>query len=260
MRYRTYPRRTVGARTVRLIETLDQVADRLQIAMVVGSVPGDGSGDIRVVVANASAATLFGYASGTSMVDMDVRALMPSHVSATHRSWVDGYVSRNHRSATGIMGSWRNLDAVRRDGQTVPVQANVADIRNSEERYFVAVFRDRTEEVRAAAQLQQAIDEAHHLQSVAETARREADEARKVAEDGLLRQKRLSGQIMLLRQIFLGTVGLVVMLGLLIATQWFTGRADPDGLAMVERVLLVLTGILGSAMASVFDSRNRPDP
>jgi hypothetical protein len=28
---------------------------------------------------------------------------------------------------------------------------------------------------------------------------------------------------------------------------------------MVERVLLVLTGILGSAMASVFDSRNRGD-
>jgi hypothetical protein len=47
------------------------------------------------------------------------------------------------------------------------------------------------------------------------------------------------------------------MLGVLVMAQWATGTSDPDGLAMVERVLLVLTGILGSAMASVFDSRNR---
>jgi len=78
-----------------------------------------------------------------------------------------------------------------------------------------------------------------------------------LAEDGLLRQKRLSGQITLLRQIFAGTVGLIMMLGMLIVAQWATGTTDPDGLAMIERVLLVLTGILGSAMASVFDSRNR---
>ncbi len=77
------------------------------------------------------------------------------------------------------------------------------------------------------------------------------------AEEDALAHKRLSGQINLLRQIFAGTIGLVVMLGILVVAQWATGTTDPDGLAMVERVLLVLTGILGSAMASVFDSRNR---
>lgn len=46
------------------------------------------------------------------------------------------------------------------------------------------------------------------------------------------------------------------MLGLLIITSWITGNNEAkDSLAMIERVLLVLTGILGSAMASVFDSR-----
>jgi PAS domain S-box-containing protein len=249
---------------MKVIETLQQVGDRLQIAMVVGSVPSDGSGDITIQFANNAAATLFGYADGVAMVGLDVLRLMPAAISKDHRARVDGYVSKGNRSATGIMGSWRNLDAVRRDGQIIPVQANVGDIRNSEERYFVAVFRDRTEEIRQSRQLEQALDEARHLQEMSERARQEAEqlrheseEARKSAEDGLLRQKRLSGQIMLLRQIFMGTVGLVLMLGLLIATQWLTGRADPDGLAMVERVLLVLTGILGSAMASVFDSRNR---
>ncbi len=50
------------------------------------------------------------------------------------------------------------------------------------------------------------------------------------------------------------------MLGLLIITSWVTGNNEAkDSLAMIERVLLVLTGILGSAMASVFDSRNSID-
>jgi PAS domain S-box-containing protein len=249
---------------MKVIETLEQVGDRLQIAMVVGSVPTDGSGNIAILFANNAAATLFGYPSGPTMKGVDVLSLMQDQYGVGHRAHVDGYVSRGHKSATGIMGSWRNLEALRKDGQVIPVQANVADIRNSEERYFVAVFRDRSEEVRQARQLEQALDEAHHLQAMADRARQEAekmhleaDEARKSAEDGLLKQKRLSGQIMLLRHIFMGTIGLVIMLGVLIATQWLTGRADPDGLAMVERVLLVLTGILGSAMAAVFDSRNR---
>ena len=94
---------------------------------------------------------------------------------------------------------------------------------------------------------------------LADQMRTEAEQARRAAEDGLLRQRRLSGQITLLRQIFAGTIALVVMLGVLVVAQWATGVSDPDGLAMVERVLLVLTGILGSAMASVFDSRHRGD-
>jgi len=92
---------------------------------------------------------------------------------------------------------------------------------------------------------------------IAEAATKEANDAKLQAQEGLLKQKRLSGQITLLRQIFGGTVGLIIMLGMLIVAQWATGTTDPDGLAMIERVLLVLTGILGSAMASVFDSRNR---
>ena len=76
-----------------------------------------------------------------------------------------------------------------------------------------------------------------------------------------MKEKKLTGQITLLRQIFAGTVGLVGMLGLLIVASWLTGNQEnnKDALAMIERVLLVMTGILGSAMASVFDSKNKPD-
>lgn len=247
---------------MKVSETLEQVAERLQVAMVVGSVPVDGSGDIRLLFANAPAASLFGFPGGRAMIGLDVRDLMPASIAKDHRSIVSDYVGRANggsRLAGGVMGSWRQLEAKRRDGTTVPVQVNVADIRNSEERYFVAIFTDRSEEVRREGALKAAVDEAEKLATEAEEARREAEQAKQQAEDGLLRQKRLTGQITLLRQIFTGTILLVVMLGVLVVAQWATGVTDPDGLAMVERVLLVLTGILGSAMASVFDSRNRGD-
>jgi PAS domain S-box-containing protein len=235
---------------MKVIETLQQVADRLQVALVVSSVPSPGDGRTMIVYANSSAAAMFGHASGTSMIGVDVRSLMPVDVAKDHTSHVDRYVQEGHSRPNSIMGSWRNLVGIRKDGSQFPVQVNVADIRNAEERYFVAVFRDRTQEVKVSKELETALAEAESLRTKAES-------AQQVAEDNLLKQQRLSGQVNLLRQIFTGTVVLVVMLGLLIATQWVTGKTDPDGLAMVERILLVLTGILGSAMASVFDSRNR---
>ena len=100
----------------------------------------------------------------------------------------------------------------------------------------------------------EAAEMARAFQEEAEAACLQAEEARAAAEDGLLKQKRLSGQITLLRQIFGGTVGLIVMLGVLVVAQWSTG-SEGEGLSMIKDVLLVLTGILGSAMASVFDSR-----
>lgn len=246
-----------------LRETLTQVADRLQIAFVIGSVPQDDSGDILLLHANAAAASLFGYPDPTSMRGLDVRALMPPEVAAGHQGHVGGYVDRVKRregrmKASTIMGAWRNLEGVRRDGSRVHLAGNVADIVNSEERFFVAIFRDRTVEVEAEERMAEAAERANELRHAAEAAAREAEQARAAAEDGLLRQQRLSGQVTLLRQIFTGTVGLVVMLGLLVVAQWSTG-SQGEGLSMIKDVLLVLTGILGSAMASVFDSRKQPD-
>jgi len=244
-----------------LRETLEQVADRLQVALLVGSVPTDDSGDVVVLHANPPAAALFGYPGPSSMRGLDVRALMPDDVATAHRDHVGGYVDRvsrreGRRSSSSIMGSWRDLHGVRRDGSLVALAGNVADILDGSERYFVAVFRDRTAEVEAAQRMEEAASAADALRAQAEAAAREADDARAAAEDGLLRQRRLSGQITLLRQIFAGTVGLIVMLGVLVVAQWSTG-SEGEGLSMIKDVLLVLTGILGSAMASVFDSRKQ---
>ena len=256
-----------------VLETLQQVAQRLQVAMVIGSVPTDGSGDITLLHANTAAASLFGYPSDVSMKGLDVRALMPDEHAREHRGRVGHYVSRANggsKISSGIMDQWRDLQAKRRDGTLVPVKANVGDIRNSEERYFVAMFLDRSAAVKREEELQDAITQAEAATKRAEKAKEDAEEAaaemkrlkeaaqeaQKIAEDNALKQKRLSGQITLLRQIFAGTVGLVVMLGCLVVAQWSTG-SEGEGLSMIKDVLLVLTGILGSAMASVFDVRTR---
>jgi len=238
---------------MRVIETIEYIGERAQIAMIVGSVPSDGSGNIEIIYANGPAVALFGYPSQKSMIGLDVRSLMPQKIARDHKDNVSSYVERANGGkvrTSSIMGTWRQLEAVRADGTLAPVAANVCDVRNTDERYFLAFFKDRSAEVEKQKELESMI-------KIAEAATKEANDAKLQAQEGLLKQKRLSGQITLLRQIFGGTVGLIIMLGMLIVAQWATGTTDPDGLAMIERVLLVLTGILGSAMASVFDSRNR---
>lgn len=69
-------------------------------------------------------------------------------------------------------------------------------------------------------------------------------------------------KIAILRLIFLGIAMLMAYMGLLVAVDWsLPGSVDSDGVGMAffqtsKDILLVLTGILGSAMASVFDSRS----
>jgi hypothetical protein len=49
------------------METIQYIGERAQIAMIVGSVPIDGGGDISILYANGPAVALFGYPSQRSM-------------------------------------------------------------------------------------------------------------------------------------------------------------------------------------------------
>ena len=66
----------------------------------------------------------------------------------------------------------------------------------------------------------------------------------------------------MLKVIFAGISTLMLFLGLLTLVNWYVpGSVDADGIGaayfqMSKDLLLVMTGILGSAMASVFDSRS----
>lgn len=248
---------------MKVIDTLEMMGDRLQVAIVVCNYP-DEQGDMHILYCNIPAAYLFGYPQPKELVGTDVRQLMPKSVADHHRGYVKDYADRYQSSGghtvrqSSIMGAWRALEAVRKDGTLIPVHANVADIKNSEERYMVAIFRDRSEEVAHEAETKRLMEQLDEVAQEALASKEEALKLKEEADAKLLKEKKLNAQVTLLRQIFTGTVGLVAMLGILIIASWLTGHGESkDALAMIERVLLVMTGILGSAMASVFDSHSK---
>ena len=70
-------------------------------------------------------------------------------------------------------------------------------------------------------------------------------------------------KLAILRLIFLGIAALMGFLGILTLVNWYVpGSVDTDGIGssyfqMSKDILLVMTGILGSAMANVFDGGGR---
>lgn len=229
-------------------ETLISMAERLKVAMVITGA-ADSEGHLSIIYANEEAAALFGYGSSSEMSGLDVRRLMEQEHSDKHAQYV-----KHGRRRGRIMGEWRDLIAQRADGSPVQVQGNVAEIKDEDAHFFVAIFRDRTEQVEREAALKTALEdsEKHKLDAMAVSVE---------LREALYKEKRLTGQISLLRQIYGGTIGLIMMMGVLIVASWVTGHGEnnKDALAMIERVLLVLTGILGSAMASVFDPRSKQE-
>lgn len=92
-----------------------------------------------------------------------------------------------------------------------------------------------------------------------ETALARADKSEKAL---LAAMRSENAKIKTLRLIFIGIACLMGYLGALVMVNWYVpGSVDTDGVGMAffqtsKDILLVLTGILGSAMASVFDSRS----
>jgi len=74
--------------------------------------------------------------------------------------------------------------------------------------------------------------------------------------------RRSTRKLDMLKVIFTGISTLMLFLGMLTLVNWYVpGSVDADGIGvayfqMSKDLLLVMTGILGSAMASVFDSRS----
>lgn len=74
--------------------------------------------------------------------------------------------------------------------------------------------------------------------------------------------RRSTRKLDMLKVIFTGISTLMLFLGILTFINWYVpGSVDDDGIGvayfqMSKDLLLVMTGILGSAMASVFDSRS----
>ena len=69
--------------------------------------------------------------------------------------------------------------------------------------------------------------------------------------------EKLSAQHTILSSIFYGVLGLIVMMGVLVAIGWFTKQTTIEReMAFFERIILVFIGIVGGAVSSFFDVRN----
>lgn len=230
----------MSSQNIEMLEFFKNLGVNVQLPMLLAQPEADG--DVKVRFANDSANVLLQYADD-AWPDKSVRELFPIGTAQELNDWVNA------------PSSWRNVEATRGDGTKVPVGISVTAVEDDDERCFVFFLRDRTESVRYETELKALVDDAKAQKELAEAARSEADTARKSAEDSLFVQKKLSVQTDLLRQIYRGTIGLIIMLAGLVVLSWKMETYDKDSLSMFERILLVLTGMLSTGMASIFDSR-----
>jgi PAS domain S-box-containing protein len=98
----------------------------------------DAEGEIRRV--NPQAERLFGYDSGT-LVGRRIEELVPAEYRGMHRDHRDRYIS--HPSVRP-MGIGMELQALRRDGVSFPVEVSLAPVETKEGRWVMATVRDVT--------------------------------------------------------------------------------------------------------------------
>ena len=105
-----------------------------------GIILADTRGIIRF--ANPAAEKLFGFARG-ELIDAPLTRLMPPEHSRAH----DGYIRRYLQSGMPrIIGTGRQLTAMRKDGSRFPIYLSLGDINTSQDRLFAGVILDISEQ------------------------------------------------------------------------------------------------------------------
>ena len=136
----------------RALEALQESSERLQAvlnAALDGIVLIDPAGTVRLV--NPSVQRMFGYPP-EELLGRNVKILMPAPWREEH----DGYLA--HYQATGearIIGIGRQVEGMRRDGSTFPLDLAVSEVRYGDELFFLGTLRDITERLRLEAEVRQ---------------------------------------------------------------------------------------------------------
>ncbi|MGB4057344.1 MAG: ATP-binding protein [Alphaproteobacteria bacterium] len=100
---------------------------------------------------NRAAEVMFGYDS-TEILGKNVSVLMPSPYQQEHDGYLASYMSGNPPK---IIGIGRQAHAVRKDGQTFPIDLQVAEVKQSATRIFTGFVRDITKQKEDEAKIQQ---------------------------------------------------------------------------------------------------------
>jgi PAS domain S-box-containing protein len=118
-------------------------------AAPVGIVMADAAGTI--VLANAEAEKLFGYAHG-ELAGESVERLVPEPHRSAHRSWREGFAVA---PAMRRMGPGRTLRARRRDGSVFVAEIGLSPVATAAGTFVIATVLDMTENHRIEEELRQ---------------------------------------------------------------------------------------------------------
>jgi PAS domain S-box-containing protein len=112
----------------RLASILDNVVDAIVTINESGSIESWSKGAER----------LFGY-QANEVMRRNIKMLMPDPHASAHDGYIRRYIQTGERR---IMGTSREVEAKRKDGQVVPVELGISEMRIGSRRLFIGVVRD----------------------------------------------------------------------------------------------------------------------
>jgi two-component system sensor kinase FixL len=113
---------------------------------------------------NHAAESIFGYAAA-EVLGRNVSILMPPPYRDEHDRYIENY---RRTGVAKAIGRIRQVEAVRKNGETFPIELSVSEARVGDSVLYTAIIRDVSDRVRAQAQM-------HELQRLANQRERLAD-------------------------------------------------------------------------------------
>jgi two-component system sensor kinase FixL len=151
----------VAARTRELSESEARFHDVID-SVIDGLVVADESGRIEMV--NPAAEALFGY-KAVELHGKNIDILMPEPYRNEHDEYLQRYLEGGQPRIIGTPG--RELEGIRKDGTTFPLELSVGELRHDSVRKFVGVLRDLSARKEAERQLDIARQRSFHNEKMA---------------------------------------------------------------------------------------------
>jgi len=105
----------------------------------------------RILTFNQSAQNIFGY-NDKEVIGKNISILMPP----PHRDLHDGYLSTYMETGVKhVLMKRREVEALRKDGQTIPIELAVSEIKVGNSHFFTGMVRDISEEKKAQKEIEQ---------------------------------------------------------------------------------------------------------
>ncbi|WP_158969118.1 PAS domain-containing sensor histidine kinase [Paraglaciecola sp. L3A3] len=107
---------------------------------------------------NDAAEKMFGY-TVDEIKNKNINLLMPQEYASKHDDYLSNYLKTNK---SAIIGNGRELEAQRKDGSIFPIHLSVNEIKNQQDRVFVGLIRDITQQRAADDQKRIHIEQMAH--------------------------------------------------------------------------------------------------